>query len=416
VTATAEQATVEFDHHSEAYASDPVGLFRTLRDQCPVAHTEAHGGFWVVTRYEDIAAAAADDATFSSLHVPGDATWKGITIPEANIRAIPIELDPPDFLAYRRVLNPLFSPAAVERWRPTIERWASACIDQVIETGVFDVVLDLTNPVPALFTCEFLGLPVEDWERYARTAHESVYAVPGTPEHARAREGGRWTVEQLAELVARRRREPQDDLMTVLTQAKVNGEPLPDRDVTDICLLVIAGGFDTTTAVASHAVRYLSHNPIAAEQLRADPAAMAPAIEEFLRYFTPQQALARTVTRDTELGGQKLKAGDRVLLVWASANHDPEMFDEPDELLLDRFPNRHTAFGLGIHRCLGSNFARAEIAAMLDEVLRRMPDLTVIDSEAVRYPTIGTVNGWVKMPATFTPGPRLSEARLPGPR
>ena len=137
------------------------------------------------------------------------------------------------------------------------------------------------------------------------------------------------------------------------------------------------------------------------------PSLIFSAGEEFLRYYCPVQMLARTATRDVELGGQLIRAGERVGLWWAAANHDPAVFEHPEQIILDRFPNRHAAFGLGIHRCLGSNFARAQYAIVLGEVLQRMPDFRLIREQAEHYESIGTVNGYVKMPATFSPGKRL---------
>jgi cytochrome P450 len=259
-----------------------------------------------------------------------------------------------------------------------------------------------------------LGLPLDEWKKYAEPMHTNIYAVPGTPLHDEAIEGLTWVIQRLYGLVAERRSKPEDDLLSELVAARIDGQPLSDDDIVNIAFLIIAGGFDTTTSMIANVLLYLHHNHDARTQLRENPDQIPTAIEEFLRYFTPTQALARTVTRDTELGGQNLRAGDRVLMCWAGANHDPAVFENPDDIVLDRFPNRHTTFGLGIHRCLGSNFARAELALMLEEVLRRLPDWEINEDEAERYQTIGVVNGWIKMPATFTPGQRIGNGSIPG--
>jgi cytochrome P450 len=188
---------------------------------------------------------------------------------------------------------------------------------------------------------------------------------------------------------------------------EVDGEKLNDETVIAMCNLIIAGGNDTTTSLLSNAFIYLSEHPDQRAWLLESPAERIPmACEEFLRFYTPTQGLARTVTADVEIGGHSLKPGDRVLMSFASANRDPDVFDRPDEIVLDRWPNKHQAFGLGLHRCLGSNLTRIEFRVVLEEVLRRMPDF-VVDADASHpYETIGIVNGWIDMPATFTPGPR----------
>ena len=403
---------VEFDHHSREYAVSSMDIHRRLRQECPVAHADAHGGYWVVSRYEDVATVARDDVTFSSAWNDGTG---GVIIPPAPTPHVPIEMDPPEFHAYRRLLNPIFSPAAAERWRPAIERWTATCIDAVIESGRIDLVLDLANPVPALFTCEFLGLPVEDWERYAGPYHRAVYTPPDDESRVSALvDEMQWIVESLHELVAKRRREPVDDVISTLVQAQIDGQPLTDERVVNICDLIMAGGFDTTTAATTSALMHLHRNRDDRRRLIDEPALLPTAVEEFLRYFSPTQALARTVVSETTVAGQVLEPGERVLISWASANHDDAVFDRPDEIIIDRQPNRHAAFGIGAHRCLGSHVARLEIATMIREVLGRIPDYAVDETTAEPYTSIGVVNGWITMPARFTPGPRRGAGRLPG--
>jgi cytochrome P450 len=178
--------------------------------------------------------------------------------------------------------------------------------------------------------------------------------------------------------------------------------------------LVIFGGVDTTTGLIGSALEWLARHPEERDRLREHPGLIPRATEEFLRYFSPVQALARTATRDCVVGGRQVRAGERLLLSWASANFDEDAFDRPDEVVLDRSPNRHQAFGVGIHRCLGSNYARVEFAVVLEEVLRRLPDYAIDGTAARRYPSIAVVNGWVTLPATFTPGTPQGPGTLPG--
>jgi len=213
---------------------------------------------------------------------------------------------------------------------------------------------------------------------------------------------------RMMESIAQLRRNPRPGILNGLIEASIGGRPATDEDIRDTLMLLIGGGFDTTTALTAHSLEWLSENPAERDRLRSELASLIdPATEEFLRYYTPAPGDGRTVTRDYELSGRKLEEGDRLWLSWAMANRDPEVFPDPDQIQLDRKHNRHTSFGLGLHRCIGSNVARAVYKSMLTAVLDRMPDYVCDRSGAVHYDTIGVINGMKHLPATFTPGPRL---------
>ena len=401
---TTDRPTIAFDHLSPEYAADPIAAYRETRGRCPVAWTDAHDGFWVASSYASVFAASRDDETFSSRKGRhGDLDYAGVVIPaEPSLALLPIEVDPPELRPFRTVLNPAFGPRMVAGLVPELERLTAWCIDRVIASGEIDFVEDLAGPVPAMATLLVVGLPVDDWERYARAFHGLVAYPHGTPGYHEALElvhgiGG----SVLAE-IADRREHPADDLLTMLTRVEIGGRPLADRDIVSIVITTLGGGIDTTTALIANALAYLDEHPEHRARLVTDDAFMSSFCEEMLRYHSPVQGFARTVAKDTELGGCRLRRGDRVFLSWAAANHDPEAFDQPEEIVPDRFPNRHTSFGIGSHRCVGSTLARTEFAVVVREVLRRMPDYTLADG-AVRYATIGTVNGWHRLPARFTP-------------
>lgn len=403
----------QFDHHSPEYAENSRAINAELRAKCPVAHTDAHGGFYVISRYDDVVAAAKDDCTFASGHTVNGVSPLGVTIPSAPMPMFPIEMDAPDYLPYRKLLNPYFSPASSKEWAPRVARWVDVCLDQVIEKGSFDIIDDLANPVPSLFTCEFLGLPIEDWHSYADVQHEIIYTPPDDqgPVLQKYMEvlGRVWGI------VTERRKNPTGDgLIDALVTAEIEGEPVPDDMVLSMVNLVMAGGFDTTTAVTANALIYLADHPEQRQILLDDPTLIPQACEEFLRYFTPQQGLARTVTQPVTIGDVELQPNDRVLLSWASANQDESVFECPNDVILDRFPNRHTTFGIGVHRCLGSHIARSELTTMVSRVLARMPDYRIDHDKARKYTSIGVINGWINVPATFTPGERLGDDPLPG--
>ncbi len=400
--------TVDFDHYSPEFAADPAAAFRELREQCPVAWSDQHGGFWIPTRHADVATVSRDDATYSSDRLD-DPDSTAIIIPRfpSPVRNVPIEMDPPEFNPYRRILNPVMSPQAVEtELRPLLEDLADYCVDRVIEQGECDMVIDLASPVPSLFTLIWLGLPTDDWERFADIQHSIVANPPDSPEFERARDGMGWQLEVIQETIAAKRAHPANDLMSYFISQQVDGHPLSDQRVLEMVSLVIAGGVDTTTSLTGQALMWLHDKPEVRAMLVDDPDALELATEEFLRFFCPVTTLARTVVKDTELGGQQLHPGERIMLPWYAANRDPDVFPDPDDVVLDRYPNRHTSFGLGIHRCAGSNLARVSFRSLLTTILRRMPDYVIDSSRAKFYPAIGTNTGWSKLPATFTPGTR----------
>jgi cytochrome P450 len=405
VDGTTERTVVEFDHTSPEYAAQAGAITAELRTRCPVAYSESHDGFWVITGYDELAASMRDEATFSSRHLTADdgVRFGGVNIPEAPYENALVEMDPPEWNAFRRVLNPMFAPAAVERLQPELAQFTETAIDAHAGTGSIDFVLDLANPVPAQATLAFLGLELDDWPRFAEPAHEVVYTRPGTPEFQRAVDGQQWMFETLAAAVADCREAPRDDNLSRIVHAEVDGRTFADDEVVSLLGTIINGGVDTTTALFANAIEYLDRNHELRDRLVEQPELVPTATEEFLRYFSPVQAFARTVAQDTELGDQHLQRGDRVLMCFASANRDGREFPDPDEFVADRQPNRHVAFGMGKHRCIGSTLARAEFATMLATTLRRIPDFRIDRAETVRYPSLGIVNGYVSMPAAFTP-------------
>lgn len=406
----AARAEVDFDHHSPEYRERWAQMYAGMRSECPVAFSPHYGGFWIPTRYDDICHVSKDDDTFASDYDPkGERRgYQGTNIPRvSDHRVFPMEADPPEYLPYRRALLPLFNPAVAASLEPFVTELCTEFIDRVIDQGAMDFVTDFANPVPAITLMRFLGLPIEQWKEYATPMHEIVYGEPGSEINARARVGFAWINEQCRLAVIDRRQHPRDDLITALSQMEVDGGLMTPERLGEILLLVIGGGTDTATNLFANTIEWLEDKPDVRRRLVDDEEYLKTAVEEFLRYFSPLQTNARTVTRDVELGGQRLRERDRLLLSWAAANRDPEAFQDPDDMVLDRFPNRHIAFGVGIHRCIGSHIARVEIRIMLREVLRRIRDYRIDRSRSARYNTVGYINGFVQMPATFTPGPRI---------
>jgi cytochrome P450 len=406
-----DKPIVEFDHHSPEFASDPAARLAELRTTCPVAWSSSHGGFWALTRLEEVSRVLSDPATFSSRHdLEPESPFQGVTIPPPPMRFIPVEMDPPEFVAYRRILNPLFSRAVVDTLRPRMEACADWCLDQVIEGGRIDLVYELASPVPAMVTLELLGLPIADWPRYATAYHDMVAHPPGTPRLEAAFASAGAIATDLAALIAERRADPDRSrrgAIDALLDADLDGTPIPDERLLDVITLVLAGGIDTTTGAAAGALVFLSDHPEHRQRLIDEPELLEPACEELIRWVTPTPVLARTATHSVMLGGREILEHERVMTNLFAANRDPDAFERPDDVVLDRQHNRHVAFGLGIHRCVGANLARAELQTMLSRVLTRIPDFTVVHERVQRYHTAGVQNGYITVPATFTPAARV---------
>ncbi|MCY3923997.1 MAG: cytochrome P450 [bacterium] len=385
---------VRFDHHSADFATDLWGIYDGLRE-ARVAYSETYGGFYVLSRYEDVYAAARDDETFSS--------DREVVLPATGVgRLIPLNADPPDLQRYRSALFPYFTQRAAEAMAPEIRRFTTTTIDAFIEAGRCDLITDLAAPVPAMTTLELMGLPPEDWAILAEPLHDLIAYPTDDPRHESARDGV-WAIrERFAAEVAGRAAEPRDDMMTHLLGLERAGT-LSRDEVVDLLMMVTIGGFDTTMAAIGSALLYLERHPDERRRLAADASLLPAAVDEFLRFEAPVQGFARTVTRDIEIGGCPIPAGETVFLLWGSANRDPEAFESPADMVLGRQPNRHLTFGVGGHRCLGSHLARVEMRVVLAEALNRLGDYTVLHAE-VRWPrSVGILYGRARIPATFAP-------------
>ncbi|MBF4480238.1 Cytochrome P450 [Rhodococcus rhodochrous J3] len=404
---------VDFDHNSAEHAADTVASYRRLRALGPVVRSPRHGGFWVFTDYEGVFDAARDDQVFSSARCPFGGEGLATVIPKTPVNHhIPVELDPPEHRKYRKLINPLTTPAAVERLRPSIEKYTTRFIDRVIEDGQCDFATIIG--VPAVVTIDWLGLPADDWERYAHAHHAALSELPGSAEFTHAIDVDfPWMEEQLRATIGRRRIEPREDVLSHLLASQIDGRPLTDDEVFAMAELLISGGVGTTASLVAQTLMYLDTDRDLRRNLIRYPEKLPRAVEEFLRVFSPTQALARTVTRDVEFRGHRFHTGDRVLLSWASANRDADAFDDPDSVDIDRWPNRHTSFGMGVHRCAGSHLARALAVEMLGRILGRMPDYEILHEEVVPFPHQAVNPGWKKIPARFTPGPRCGSAGTP---
>ncbi|CAM2772047.1 cytochrome P450 [Mycobacterium intermedium] len=402
-----------FDRHAADYREKFESITEEMHARCPMAWTDTYGGHWVAAGSTEVFELARCPAVSNDHDIHGERRgYKGISIPTASrasvVRGGILEMDDPEHRTYRTVLNPYLSPAAVKRWEPFIDDVTRACLDEKIETGHIDFVDDLANIVPAVLTLAMLGIPLKKWNLYSEPVHAAVYTPEHSPDIERVtamhREMGLDMVNNMLEI----RENPRPGIVNGLLQMRIDGEPAPDLEILGNLGLVIGGGFDTTTALTAHSLEWLSENPEQRERLRDNlDTLLDPATEEFLRFFTPAPGDGRTFSDDVEVNGYRFKEGERLWVSWAMANRDPSVFPEPNAIVLDRKGNRHFSFGIGVHRCIGSNVARTVFKSMLTAVLDRMPDYHCDPDGAVHYESIGVIQGMRKLPATFTPGRRV---------
>jgi cytochrome P450 len=401
---------VDFDHHSEEFNLNELEVNADLRRRCPVAWNENYGGFWFVTSYQAVAHAARDGETFAHKYEPNAVDGvdyqgeMGVPRPEGQ-RALGVgEVDGPYHQALRRALAPFFSPGAVHKLRPFMEQLVHWFLDQRVGDGQMDLVLDYASPVPAILTMRLMGLPHENWQLYANLFHSVMAVAQDSDEYADAIAEVPAMMDGLLKFATTRRVDPRDDLTSFLVEFEFDGQRLSDTQLLDILWNLIAGGVDTTTSQTALSLLHLGTHPDLRQQLIDHPGLYRTATDEFLRYFSVNQQLSRTVTSDAPFGGQQLRRNDRLILSWLAANHDEQEFDRPDEVVLGRSPNRHVAFGLGPHRCIGSHLARAMSEVMVKAVLDRIPDYQVDVGGVQVYLGNPSMTGLGKLPVTFTPG------------
>jgi cytochrome P450 len=387
----------------------PHEQFRWLREHDPIHwHEEPDGaGFWAVTRYHDVKEVGRDPGTYSSYA-------GGIMIPDADEEALAaprkmmLYMDPPEHTRYRKLVSSAFTPRNVARWTQRIDALATDIVDQVCEQGACDLVTDLAGEMPSALIAELMGIPRDDGRRlYVLT--ERIHASPDAID-----DGARLTavVEMLAyaqEVATTKRRTPTDDLASVLAGARVDGDELTDEEFCWFFLLLINAGGDTTRNLLGGGAQVLFDDPEQRAWLQADlDGRVDTAVEELLRVVSPVVHMRRTATRDTVLGDRFIRAGEKVVMFYGSANRDETVFADPDRVDLGRDPNPHVAFGGGgPHYCLGAHFARMETRAMLVEVLDRLPDLEP-DGEP-EWLASNFICGPTHLPVRFTPTPRASE-------
>lgn len=389
----------EFNFHKPEHMQDPYPFYAAVRSKCPVAHSNELGGFYYALSFGAIKEVYENFRVFSSAD--------GTALPKQPMALYPEDLDPPLQTKYRRLLNPRFTPEFVEQFRERLQTLVDRHIDRFIERGEAELEDELIRPTMAFTVLPMLGVPLADQAAVSEKVDYINRSRTIDPEGTNAR--GAELATYLFGLTGARRaaNERTDDILQLLIEGQIEGKPLDDGQIFSVLMILLFGGLDTTSAVMGEAFLHLARNPRDAERLRSGEVSWASALEEFVRYASPVQALRRTVTRDIEFGGQSLCPGDFIIAMSGAANHDPAAFDRPDEIIIDRKIDQHLGFGAGAHICLGRNFARLSMEIMLSTVLTRIPDFTVADDFCPDY-AIGETRGMKKLPVQFSPRMRAA--------
>lgn len=379
-----------FDMFDEAHERRKWQVLEHARRTCPVARTEADGGFWLITCYDDVRRVLEDPGTFSSAQV---------TPQPAPVRLNPLDADPPVQPDLRRILNPLFSRSALERYVPDMRRAADRLIDGWIDNGELDLIRDYAGPfvAGALTAIVFPDLGAEEMVAAVDIVNRAGSAA-SEEEHVRA-------LTELAMLAARTLAGAEETLpdepsvvRAIVTGTVEDGRPLTDDERLGVLIVLFLGGLDTTRGAIGAIAHELARRPGLESRLR-DPGWTRRDLDEFVRHASPVGCLARTATRDTEVGGVTMRAGDRLLIRFDSANRDDTRFADADDLVFDPPRPGHVGFGLGIHRCLGAHLARIQIAVAFERLLARVTNLRMVTDEIEWHP--GISNGPRGLPMRF---------------
>jgi cytochrome P450 len=392
----AQNWQTDWDHADPAYNQQAHQIWDDLRETCPVAHTDRYGGAWLPVRHEDISAIARDTDHFSSegavlSNKPPREEWIS-TAPIGG--APPITSDPPFHADARRLLLPAFSPQVIAEWDPEIRRLCNELIDNLEGLDVVDAAVQYAQNIPVYVIARMLGLPLEDSDYFRDTVHLVLEEIGA--EFGDRRAGFEKLDAYLAVHVRDHIDNPKDDLIGFLLNAKIYDQPLSPEHVVGTIILLMVAGIDTTWSSIGSSIWHLAHHPADLARMVAEPELLPTAIEELLRAYAPV-TMARIVSQDAEIGGCPVKQGDSVLLPFPAANRDPEVFEDADTVIIDREVNRHVAFGLGIHRCLGSNLARLELRIAVEVFINRFPKFELADPGAVTW-SLGQVRGPRKLP------------------
>jgi cytochrome P450 len=373
----------DFDHLDPRWIENPYPIWDELREKCPIAHTERFRGVYFPSRYEDVRAVAYDTEHFSSRRIIVRET------PPPRIPAPPITSDPPEHRPAKNLLLPAFTPDAIKEHEPRTREICARLVAGFAAKGGCDAAADYAQEIPVRVIAVMLGLPESEGDRFRKWIHEILEAGITRPDILMKAMGESSAYFQAE--IEKRRTDPRDDLITKLSRATIDGQPITEDHLLGALRLILIAGIDTTWSAIGSCFWHLAQHSEDRRRLAAEPELIPTAVEEFLRAYAPV-TMAREVIKDVEINGCPIRTGEMVLLSFPAANRDPRIFPEADRVVIDRKENRHAAFGLGIHRCIGSNLARMEIKVALEEWLKRIPEFRLDPAAKVTW-SEGTVRG-----------------------
>lgn len=383
----------------------PHAYFEVLRREDPI-HREPEpdgSGFWAVTRHADVIHISRNPRLFSS--------WEGGTnIRDAEaeeieqLRSMMLNMDPPQHVKYRRLVQKAFTPRVVARLEPKIRSEARGVVDRVAEKGECDFVRDIASELPLILICELMGVPAEDRRLIFEWSNQLIGF--DDPEYQHSPDDGRKAAAELwmyAHRIAdEKRSRPDETLLSRLVNGQVDGHQLSELEFNNFAVLLAVAGNETTRTMTTHGMRLLFENPEQRARLQGDVERLLPsAVEEMLRMSPPVLHFRRTATADTEIRGRRIRRGEKVVMFYPSANRDEEVFEDPNRFDVTRQPNHHLSFGIGEHYCLGANLARMTLHSIFREILTRLPDLE--PAGEIRRLRGNFVDGVKAMPVRFTP-------------
>jgi cytochrome P450 len=396
-----EPVEYHLDPHATAFVARRDDVYRHLRDHCPVAHSGAHDGFYILSRYDDVRTALMDPVTFSSaprgrLAIP----------PTRNVRDFPLvpqEIDPPRQTALKALVLDRFRRPAVAELEPTVRAAADRLVDGFVAQGRCEVVADYALPLYSYSLAAFLELPLGDADRWIAWTNAILANRVAAPDAGRrAMRQFQAYVEQLLD---ERREQPGTDFFSTVAHAQVDGRPITRDEAVGLGVQVLLAGRDAVVDAISTSLWYLAAHPAQQAALRRDPSVIPRAVEELLRLMSPIQLLGRTTTRDVQVAGATIPAGSVVAMTYGSANRDERFFEAPDECRFDRRRNQHLAFGAGPHVCLGAHLARLDVKVALEQVLTRFGDFALTPTAPAVEKTNGDTRGFQTLTLDLLAGP-----------
>ncbi len=396
-------ADVQFNPMDPEFVADPYPMYHRLRAEDPVHHSPL--GFWVLTRYPDVMAMLRDPRLIKEPIAAFVAARFGMAVPP-GLGLSMLDRDPPDHTRLRSLVSKAFTPRALEKLRPGIQQIVDGLLDEAVGRGSMDLIEEFAYPLPVRVICEMLGVPVQDHERFKAwgldiaRGLDAIMLPPDSPVGQRSVSGRRALAEYFRELIAKRRAAPREDMLSALIAAEEAGDKLDEEELLATCILLLVAGHETTVNLIGNGTLALLRHPDQLRKLRESPGLIGTAVEELLRFDGPVQRTARIPSEDITIGGQTIGKGEMVMPFLGAADRDPSQFPDPDRLDISRTDNRHIAFGMGIHFCLGAPLARMEGQIAINTLLARLPRLALA-TDRPQFRQSLTLRGLQALPVTF---------------